>query len=119
MGVQGVTGAQLRANGTPRTAIHCNGVTTNGTVDPLGSVRPYAIRFNRTAGTVTAFSNQEKYTGTYSAAVTDGVKGWGSTSGNACPMAVLWGMCFKAAQAEWTDAEIKSFLQAMGWSIPW
>lgn len=96
------------------------GVSTNGTADPAsGGVRPIGLVYNRTAGTVMVFSDQEKLSGTYNAGVTDGVKGFGATLANTIGMTVLWGAAFAGTNAELTSTQIKAVLQALGWTIPW
>ena len=114
--VGGAGGAQLRL-GTSALVNFCAGVTTNGS-STVNAVRPYVHRYNRTATSTHSFDNQQKVTGTYSAATVDAEKGWGNT-GTPAAAAVLLGAIFSGAHAEWSDAELKAVLQTAGWSIPW
>lgn len=101
--------------------VQCNAVNVDGVSDArTGGVRPYMFVYNRTAGTVKLYSDQEKITGTYSSLVTDSTKGFPATATVVPPaMDVLLGACWSGANAELTDADVKAIFQAMGWTIPW
>lgn len=101
-------------------AVKCMGVTTAGTSDVEdGGVRPLVLRYNRTATTVHVATNQELVAGTYNTGVTDGVKGFGAGVTVTIGMEVLLGAVFSGVNAEWTDAELRAVLTALGWTIPW
>lgn len=100
--------------------IHVNGVNTDGASDhAAGGVRPIVLLFDRTNSRAMLYSDLEKITGTYSAGVTDGTKGIGMAGASPLAGDVLWMLTFAGANAEWSDANVKSFLTALGWSIPW
>lgn len=109
-----------RSNATPVTQIKVMAPTAVGTSNPsTGGVRPWVLKYNRTGSEAVLATDQEKIAGTYNSGVTDGVKGFGAGITNAAGIAVALGANFAGAHAEWTDAEIKSVLQTLGWTIPW
>lgn len=116
IGLVGASGVQTRL-GTDNLATFCVGVTTNGSAT-TGTMRPYVLRYNRTAGAVHSFTEAQSRSGTYSASPIDGEKGWGNT-GNPAAQAVLLGAIFSGANAEWTDNELRSVLQVLGWTVAW
>lgn len=117
-----VTGSELsyRRSAARLNAVKVMSASVAGTADPQdGGVRPCVLRYNRTAGTADIFNDQEKVVGTYNSGVTDGVKGVGAGIVNSGGLDVLWGLAFSGASAEWTDIEVRAFLQALGWSVAW
>lgn len=116
--VTGAPASTLVLTNTPRFRVTTNGVSGTGTVDPVtGGVRPFVILNDRTGSRSLGYSDQEKLSTTY-AALGDGHKGF-NTTGTGAQMSVLWGAHFESAHAEWSDAEVKAILQALGWTIPW
>lgn len=101
--------------------VRCASVVVDGAVDHVGAVRPYVLVYDRTGATVKGYSDLEKVTGTYSAAVSDvGGKGFPANAtivGNRGDY--LWCAAFAGADAEWSDAKVKAVLQTLGWTIPW
>lgn len=116
-----VTGCSLAGTTTPRLRVQCAGVNTAGANDHVtGGVRPVVFKYDRTAGAVVAYTDQEKIAGTYSASVVDGEKGFGGQAGTAAAAAdFLLGAAFAGSNAEWSDADVKAVLQALGHAIPW
>lgn len=107
-------------NSTPRIRTLINGVQNVGASNPVtGGVRPIVVLNDRTGSRAMMYSDQEKLTGTYSASIGDGSKGFGSTGASAAAMATLWGAQFAGANAEWDDATVKAVLEALNWTIPW
>ena len=94
------------------------GTTASGISSPLGAVRPVIIAVNRTAGTAKVYTNQDKVTGTQGTYAGLAV-GFGSSSSLAMNMGVLYGALFSGANAERTDAQVKSLLTTLGWSPAW
>lgn len=101
--------------------IRCAAATTNSLNSyTLATVYPLLLVYNRTAGSVTMYTDQEVLAGTYSAAVTDGTKGIGATQGAGDPSSKFFYMSvFSGGAAEFTTAQARSLLQTLGWTIPW
>jgi hypothetical protein len=117
-GLQGTTSCDARLLTTGRLRFSVNGVTVDGSVDHLGDgVHPIFLLFDRTNARAVLYSDQEKIVGTFAAGVNDGNKGLGSGAGAACSM--VWACMYSGAPAEKSDAQVKSLLTALGWSIPW
>lgn len=114
------TTAELRCNtSSPTRMTVVNGATTAGAGAFLGtSVRPILLRYNRTATTVTGFSDIEKIVGTYAAA-TGPIVGFPSNGAQSMGFSALYAALFDGAAAELTDAQVKTLLTQLGWSIPW
>ncbi len=98
-----------------------NGNSASGSSNPCtGVVRPCAVRLNRTAGTFVVFTDQDKMTPAFSAGITGkGVRFNGSGVSSSLAGGELWGAAFHGAQAEWSDEQLKTFLQQLGWTISW
>lgn len=109
--------AILQSTGAPRLLSGANSAV--GTGNTVGQVRPWAIRHNKTASTDVLFTDQEKVTPTFSA-LTTGKQiqvGQGSTTHGPVQHAyIVW---FFGAAAELTDAQLKTLLQTLGWTIAW
>lgn len=103
--------------GTNRLSVNCNGVSATGSADHAVGTHAFAFRYDRTNSAVVGYSELEKITGTYAAGVVDGDKGiGGNTSADAVFVyAAMW----SGAAAEKSDAQIKSMLQTLGWTIAW
>lgn len=99
----------------------CKNVSaTDGTADmSAAAVQLVYIVYDRTHGTVTVYTEQEKIVGTYNAGVTDGIKGFGALSGSSCAGNLLWGIQRNGAAAEMSAAAIKAEMQLLGASPPW
>jgi hypothetical protein len=94
-----------------------SGDTTIGTADAGTAVRPVLIRVNRTLTTEKIFTDQEMIAQTYSAGTN--VVGFGSVIQNAAPMWIGYSALFTGAAAELTDAQVRTLLQTLGWTIAW
>lgn len=101
-------------------------ISTNNTATSdarTGGVRPILLVFDRAGTLVKLFSDQDAHSGTYSASVGDGQKGIGAFDGdlNAAGADYLWACMFSGASAAAlsANATAKSYLQALGWTIPW
>lgn len=85
-----------------------------------GVVRCYVLKYDRTGSTVLGYSNLERVPGTYSAAVTDNTKGCpSSTTLPGVPGDYMYLVAFSGAHAEWTEADVKAVMQALGWTVSW
>lgn len=95
--------------------INCAGVTTAGTVNMNNAtVHPMLVVYDRTNTLVRVFTDSEQINGTYSAAVTDGAKGFGATSGSAATQNILWCAAWTGANAETIG---KATLQTLAWTL--
>ena len=104
---------------TPRIRLSINAVNSDGVSDPVAGadVMPMAIKYDRTNSEAKVFTGQEKITGTYSAAVVDGLKGLGT--GGAAAVRFVYGVMWSGAAGEMSDANLKALLEALGYTIPW
>lgn len=115
------TQAHLAGTTTPRIRVECAGVNSVGTADQVtGGVRPVFFLFDRTNEAVKAYTDQEIITGTYSASVGDGEKGFGGTTTAAPPaFQILIGAAWAGANAEWSDADVHAVMVALGFDPDW
>lgn len=100
--------------------------TTNqsatGVVSPASLAKPLVLRVNRTATLVTGFSDVEKLSPTWDATLAgkglslggDNVQTWfpGADS-------FMYLVGFFNAAAQLTDAQVKTLLQTLGWTVTW
>lgn len=84
-----------------------------------GAVRPIVIRTNRTASEADAMSELEKMSPTFDAITAGKGVRFGAASLNAAAVTYLYAVSFHAAAAELTDAQIKTLLQTLGWTVAW
>ena len=95
------------------------GTTVTGASDPTGgAVRPVVVVIDRTGGRAVLYTDQEKIIGTVGT-YTGIVLGIGSSGGNSADSGFLYGAAFSGASAELSDAQVKTLLVTLGWSIPW
>jgi hypothetical protein len=72
------------------------------------------------ATSINRYTNLEKDNGTFAVGVASGIKGIGALAssnswlGECVALWVLTGV-----EAQFTDAQAKTFLQSFGWTIPW
>ncbi len=92
-----------------------NSVT--GAAVPTGSARPYVIRSNKTASTAMICTDQENLAPTFGAVTGKTI---GISDGSfAVPATHLMLVSFFGAAAEMSDAQVKTLLQTLGWTILW
>ena len=109
----------VRITVTPRTALKVGGGATTGTNSPVGSVRPFVMKYDHTGLAVALYTDQEKLIGTYAAQASISI-GLGGFNAASPPTAnYLYAAAWYGAAAEMSDATIKAMLQALGWTIPW
>lgn len=112
----------VNASGNLR--LHVAGVTVDDstTLPPTDNlVHPFVMLLDNTGSRAIMYTDEAKTVGTYAAA-TDGVKGFGAGIFSTSPPAlagVLLGAVASGANAELSDAQVKTFLQNLGWTIPW
>jgi hypothetical protein len=103
---------------TPRLRQVCGANNLNGAVDPTGAVRGVWVRINRTAGNSVLYTTAEKVTPAFGATATGKqlkVGGAGAASAN---VSYLYLAQFTGANAELSDAQLKTIGTTLGWSFP-
>ena len=95
--------------------------STLGTISAASTTGWIAVRYNITAGTVTAFSQQEKFSGGYNLPIGTFLSLGGSGAGTLSTSAAgyAYACLFSGTAAEMTDAQVKILLQTLGATIPW
>lgn len=110
----------LRATATTSVpSLKCAGTATAGAVALVTTLSPVVLRYDRTNSAAKAYTAAEKVTGTYSASVTDGTKGFGNGIVTNAAFSLAYGAMWQGAAAEGSDADLKTLLTAMGFSIAW
>lgn len=115
------TGVRTDINTTP--VLQCltqgvGGTTVNGVSNPTSAVRPLVVQIDRTGGRTRVFTDQEKIVGTVGTYVTP-VFNLGSSGGNSADASYLYCALFTGAAAELSEAQVKTLLQTLDWTIPW
>lgn len=89
--------------GTNRLSVFCDNVGANGSIDhPTGSY-VFALRYDRAASVVKAYSDLETVAGTYSATTADGLKGFGPTNATVGGVVIMGIALWSGANAETLD----------------
>lgn len=83
------------------------------------TVQPLILRVNLTASTVSVFTTQEKFAGTFVAPQNTIRVSFGGIFSPVPAIGYLYGAQFTGAAAELTDAQVKTLLQTLNWTIPW
>lgn len=110
------------ASGSTAARLTVQAIHTDGAAGfANGSVRPVLLVYDRTGSNVTLSTNESNMTGTYSAAVTGPLVSLGAQGSTPANAGYLYATIFAGAEAEalTTIGARRSFLQALGWSIPW
>jgi hypothetical protein len=116
----GATNCVMNVTTTPRLRCTCAGVNVAGTVDPTSAgIMPMALLYDRTNSRVSVFTSQEKIAGTYNSGVVDSLKGLGGMAATANTGQCVYGCVFSGAAAELSDAQVKTMLTTLGFTIPW
>lgn len=103
-----------RFNTTPRLQGVSGGSVVTGTANPLGSVRPYITMYDITNNRVVVASDQEKLIVTRAAMTGKRHRLAFNFTGT-----ILYHAAWFGAAAELSDAQLKTLLQTLNWSIPW
>ncbi len=104
--------------GTNRLGMRCDAVVTNGVSDHAAGTHFFGCKYDRANSIVVGYSELEKHSGTYSAAILDGTKGFGGVV--AMDAVYVYACMWSGAAAEaMTDANVKALQVARGFSIPW
>lgn len=115
------TGVAVGINATPKftaTSGGAGGSTANGTAVPTSTVQPVILEVNRTATSNVVDDFQEELVpgfGTYSGLAL----GFGSSGSNSCGCQYLTAAMFTGAAAELTQAQRRTLLQVLGWTVAW
>jgi uncharacterized repeat protein (TIGR01451 family) len=110
--------SDMRVNTTPRIVVTSAGNVSTGTQNPTGAVRPFVLRGNRTGTEQDGYTDQEKLSPAFGATL-NGQSIATPPSGSSPPMKLLYVAAFYGANAERSDADVKSILETLGWTIPW
>lgn len=114
------TDARVRVNTTPRMLSSSGGnLSAAGASSPVGQVRPYVLKVDRTGSVVTGYSDIEKLSPTFNASMTGERLVVGGNSGSCAAARYLYGAAWFLGDAEMSDATVKALLEALGWTIPW
>jgi len=107
-------------NATPVPNININSVDTVGSISPVGStIGPWSIQLDRGNSRAEVTTPKERVQGTFSAAVTDGLKGFGACGGTSLDQTVVYAFMYSGTNGQMSAANLKALLTAMGFSIPW
>jgi hypothetical protein len=112
---------------TPRVALNTTGklqLVDGGTSDLvnsiLGATRPIMFLTQLTALASKVFTDQEKFSGTFGVPAAGAFIGFAGTApAVAADTAFLYAAEFSGTAAELSDAQVKTLLQTLGWTIGW
>lgn len=103
------------ANLTTNPFLQCSaGSTTNGASNPTGAVRPVLLLHDQTNNRAATFSDQEKIIAAKRATTGKRIRILNSYLGS-----FVYACAFFGSAAELSDAQVKTLLQTLGWTIPW
>jgi hypothetical protein len=88
-----------------------------GTEDVTGAVRPYVLKVDRATSLIKLYSDQEVVDVAIGGVTGKGVYVVGGLLGD--DTTFLIGACWSGAAAEMTDAEVRTLLQTLGWTVAW
>lgn len=115
----------MYVNATGALRLSIAGVTVDDTTtrpDLDNLVHPVVLLHDATNSRTSLFTDMANTPGTHAAA-TDGTKGFGGNAvASASPPAscgALWGACWTGANARLSDAQVRSLLQGLGWTVAW
>lgn len=115
----GTTNLSGRMTATPTVNL-TNGVTSaTGAGNPSSAVRPYVLKMDRTNSLQTLYTDQEKISPAFNGTPT-GKRIWlGGVGSGGGPISHLYLATFFNAAAELSDAQVKTLLQTLGFTIAW
>ena len=113
------TTAELRALTTPAYRMLSGANLATGASNPTGSVRPIVVKIDRTGSTCKAYTNQEIMAPTFSSGMTGKQVMLGYSGGAPPTQLIVYAALWQGSAAERTDAQVRSMLQSLGWTIPW
>lgn len=95
------------------------GASADLTADPRGRVMPVLVKVDNTNTISAIYTDQEKFIGTYTTPASASMVYLGGQTATASAAAYLYAAEFTGAAARLTDAQVKTLLQTLGWTIPW
>jgi hypothetical protein len=96
-----------------------NGASTSGTANPLAASHPIVIKHDITNSLFTGYTEQEKVVGTFAVNVSNPMLALGGQTTSAADAGYVYVVEFSGAAAEMTDAQIKTLLQTLNWTVLW
>jgi hypothetical protein len=114
-------GAQVTTGPAYKATPNDGSATATGAANPSTTVRPVLVRINRTAGVWSVTTNQEIVTPSpYTAPPNVAAAVFlGSALTTTPAMQIAYGACFRGAAAELSDAQVRTLLQGLGWTVSW
>lgn len=83
-----------------------------------GAVRPFAFQYNKTASTMTIYTLADKPSPTFTASASSSLVSIGSSMAVQSPAGgCLYAAIFTGVAAEMSQANVKSLLQTLGWTV--
>lgn len=114
------TRATVVINTTPRLVAASGANSATGTVAAADSaVSPLAIKHNKTGTEADVYTEAEKISPALSASVAGKQVLFGNAGALSAGFGLLYAASFHGAAAELTDAQIKTLLQTLGWTVAW
>lgn len=110
--------ADLRFNTTAKLRL-VSGASADLVNVSTGAVRPIILKVNNTGTVIQAYTDQEKFTGTYAVPANANFFSLGGQAAAGGDIGYLYVAEFAGAAAEASDAQVKLLLQTLGWTIPW
>ncbi len=110
--------ADCRMNTTGRLRVGF-GAAADLAQDPRGRVMPVVMKIDNTNTISALYTDQEKFIGTYVTPASTSMVFIGGQTAAASNAAYLYAANFVGAAARLTDAQIKTLLQTLNWTIPW
>lgn len=115
----GTTNAKMDVTTVPQPRTDSNVNTATGTGGFPTSPIPLVLKVDRTNTVVRGYTLADKMAPTFDATMTGKSLTLGGLAANAASSQYLYAVLFTGAAAELTDAQIKTLLQTLGWTITW
>lgn len=87
--------------------------------DPRGRVMPVLVKIDNTGSISAIYTDQEKFIGTYATPASASMVYLGGQTAAASGAAYLYAAEFTGGAARLSDAQAKTLLQTLAWTIPW
>ncbi len=95
------------------------GASADLTQNPIGRVMPIVVKVDNTGTTSAIYTDQEKFIGTYTTPANGSMVYLGGQTVAASGSGYLYASERVGAGARLSDAQVKTLLQTLGWTIPW
>lgn len=119
-GLGAVTTSEARALATNIASAHDGANNANGATDVgTGIIRPWALKHNVTGSASALYTDQDKVVPTFGGTATGKKTALMSTLVTTAPTHINYVVEFVGSAAELSDAQVKTLLQGLGWTIPW